>query len=595
MSGGTGYSIVLALIAASVFWLPWLDSFAETVPPALPSEALFLRLALGGALAAFVLGAATPAWRTRALVALGAFLACAGFEAVKGLRIVDPQEVEWIMHGKDGRWFYLTFEFFRREPWTWPPGRVTSLYYPVGTSVGNTDSVPLLSLPLKLVNTWLPDEFQFLGFWMLACVALQGAFAGLLMRAAGGSWPYQSLGVFFFLLSPSAVPSVERVGLHTGRWLTLAALWLSVRPAGRLALAAWAVVIAVAGLTHPYTCVMVAPMAVAYYARRCAIERTLSVPHAILSLAALALLLGSCWWLSGYFAVSSIAALKGSLGHWSMNLLAPINPMGWSSFLPAQPTATTGQYEGFHYLGLGVLLLIPLAALLLIWLPPSRATVAKSAPLLVVALFLTVLALSPKVTAGSRVLFELPQAPFAPFAPFRASGRLFLPVVWMLTFASLRIFARRLASPAAVALLVLALYAQWSDLGREFERMRLGRFQETRFQWDRVIRPEDLSFPGVAVNRVLFVPRTAWSPDDGIPLILAAARAGLAVSSGHASRADFAMLYVSDRALDAEFEHGPLAADAIYAVAPNHVDDFKRRFRVHCRTAAKYTLCIAAE
>ena len=109
----------------------------------------------------------------------------------------------------------------------WPPGRVTSLYYPVGTSVGNTDSVPLLSLPLKLVNTWLPDEFQFLGFWMLACVALQGAFAGLLMRAAGGSWPYQSLGVFFFLLSPSAVPSVERVGLHTGRWLTLAALWLA--------------------------------------------------------------------------------------------------------------------------------------------------------------------------------------------------------------------------------------------------------------------------------------------------------------------------------------------------------------------------------
>lgn len=351
----------LALIAALLPWLPGADRFAEPVPPALLFEAVFLRLALGGALAAFTLGTLRPEWRGRALGVAGACVASAGFEALMGVRIVDPQEIEWILGGQDARWYYLDFEFFRREPWTWPPGRITRLLYPVGTSVGNTDSLPLLSLPLKLVSGWLPDEFQFLGFWMLACVALQGVFAALLVRAAGGSWLYQSLALFFFLVTPSAVPSVERVGLHTARWLTMASLWLYVRPANRLGrdLAAWAVVIAVAGLTHPYSCVMVVPLALAYYVRRWALDREVSLPGASICLAALALLLGTCWLLGGYFTVSSLQSLNGTLGSWSMNILSPINPMGHRSLLPSLPLATGGQYEGFHYLGLGVLLLIP--------------------------------------------------------------------------------------------------------------------------------------------------------------------------------------------------------------------------------------------
>src|SRR5262245_11976718 len=125
-----------------------------------------LTLALGGALAALVLGALSPSRRTGALMVAGALLACAGFGSIFGFRIVDPRYVDWIMLGNDARWYYLDWAFFRREPWSSPPGRITRLLHPVGTSVGNTDSLPLLSLPLKLVSAWLPDEFQFFGAWM---------------------------------------------------------------------------------------------------------------------------------------------------------------------------------------------------------------------------------------------------------------------------------------------------------------------------------------------------------------------------------------------------------------------------------------------
>ena len=43
-----------------------------------------------------------------------------------------------------------------------------------------------------------------------------------------------------------------------------------------------------------------------------------------------------------------------------MNLLSPIDQAGWSLILPDLPKAS-GDYEGFNYLGLGVLLLVPLA------------------------------------------------------------------------------------------------------------------------------------------------------------------------------------------------------------------------------------------
>ena len=63
------------------------------------------------------------------------------------------------------------------------------------------------------------------------------------------------------------------------------------------------------------------------------------------------------WWLSGLFIVGEPGAyqLEG-LGDFSMNLLAPLTPSGWSSVLPDLPVESSGQrYEGFLYLGLGVL------------------------------------------------------------------------------------------------------------------------------------------------------------------------------------------------------------------------------------------------
>jgi hypothetical protein len=80
------------------------------------------------------------------IVAAGAVLGIVHFSYFYGMWRVDPRTYEWVMRGPDRRWHNTAWQVFRREPWAWPPGRMDRLLYPVGTSIANTDSLPLLAM-----------------------------------------------------------------------------------------------------------------------------------------------------------------------------------------------------------------------------------------------------------------------------------------------------------------------------------------------------------------------------------------------------------------------------------------------------------------
>ena len=112
-----------------------------------------------------------------------------------------------------------------------------------------------------------------------------------------------------------------------------------------------------------------------------------------------------------------------------MNLLAPINPMSYGSvLLPSLPVAVYGQYEGYNYLGLGV---IALWGLNLLVRPRGVARLVSrtTAPLLVLAALCTVAAASSTITIGSATIvsIHLPSAVQSVANALRASGRLFWP------------------------------------------------------------------------------------------------------------------------------------------------------------------------
>ena len=68
-------------------------------------------------------------------------------------------------------------------------------------------------------------------------------------------------------------------------------------------------------------------------------------------------------WFLGYFAVSHSTASALDYGFRQLNLLALINSSGWSYFLPEIQFGNPS-FEGYSFLGLGILILIPIALFL---------------------------------------------------------------------------------------------------------------------------------------------------------------------------------------------------------------------------------------
>ena len=157
-----------------------------------------------------------------------------------------------------------------------------------------------------------------------------------------------------------------------------------------------------AGSISPYITVMVLLIVAAAYMRmvrpvgwnRMAVGMTIAVGGA-----------GAGLLLFGFLQPTQLFhyASEGGYGLYSMNLLAPIDPVYPGSLLPPAPKIGSGQIEGYNYFGLG---LIVMAAAAVLRRPGIlRRLVSRDA---LFGWFIVVislgLALSPTVSAGSHVL-----------------------------------------------------------------------------------------------------------------------------------------------------------------------------------------------
>ena len=168
--------------------------------------------------------------------------------------------------------------------------------------------------------------------------------------------------------------------------------------------------------------------------------------------------------LSGQLGSASGLPFSSGYGHFSINLLSPVVPQNSGLFPWAGGVIDADyQYEGFNYLGGGLLL----ASLLLLpaeasWL---RRNLRRHVSLFVAFAALTAFAISHRVFAGHWLLFELPVPRFVVWALgiFRSSGRFF----WLIGYAQVAIvtvLGFRRAQPVMVLCLVGAAILQLFDV-----------------------------------------------------------------------------------------------------------------------------------
>jgi hypothetical protein len=510
-------------------------------------------------------------------------------------RFIDPREVAWALHG-DWQVHFLGWQFFRHEPWQWPPGAIQSMLEPIGTALGYTDSIPLAAFLLKPIQNWLPNPFQYLGLWFLVCFVLQGWFGARVISTWTERMLLQVLGAMFFVFFPPFASRIAHPAL-CAQWLLLWALWLNWRSAPPLVCDArdHATLGLVSALVHPYLSVMTFALLVAAAARRWLSAERRSVSVAVPLLLTVASI-GLGWWASGLFTFSSTDDLKALDAVYSMNLVSIVNPGEYSSLLSRIEVVSLSQFgEGFQYFGVGVHALCIAAIVIAV---RRRSWRTSALPLTIVLVCCAVYSVLPQVAIGRRVLLDI-SSDNAVFAVFRSTGRFFWPVGYTVLAAALGVVARELSFRAAAVILAGTFALQLYDLHDWWLRMHDGSRApslyalDTRFnapEWGKLLP----RYRRIREYYPEFCRGPVAAPWRDASYLASLHR--LSINDGFAARVAPSRQSAACRSYGDDFARGYVDDHTVYLVAPTVLSEFQSRLgdAVHCRVIDSVSACVSA-
>ncbi|WP_447893770.1 DUF6311 domain-containing protein [Vreelandella sp. GE22] len=402
--------------------------------------------------------------------------------------ILDPTHTEWLLDEGDLLQHFLGWHYFRHEAWGWPIGALHTFGTEVRTSIVFTDSLPLVAIPLKLIQAWLPDPFQYQGLAALSHVVLNGVAACLLLTRI----KMPMIVAVALSLMVAVMPAVifrgpggaghESLMAH---WVLLLAIYLvlfrtdvSIR-----ALVHWALLLTAAVLVHFYL-FLLAGMCWALWWLLATLERyrvasitaaprwwwgwlayTLLQPLSVLGV----------MWAAGYLYTSGASPGSDGFGFYLAEFLGFFNSY---SYLPGFESASLlslnwhpsigGQYEGMSYVGLGIIGLWGMALLLFVG-RPQRITARyrrRAGALALLAGGLFIFALSDTLVLG-RLSFGFPIPWPEPLRGLlRASGRMVWVLMYLATFAAVYVLAHRLKKRPLIFATSILLAVQVIDLSR---------------------------------------------------------------------------------------------------------------------------------
>lgn len=365
--------------------------------------------------------------------------------------VLNPTNYDWLMSYADCPTEYVSWQFFRNTPWHYPViGTLEGYDYPTITGIGLTGAIPLLAIPFKILSPLLPIDFQYFGFWFLACYILQAVFSVRLLRGVSAVYDLELsvielvLGATFFILTPALLTRSGHINL-CGQWLILWALCVYFeKKRSRLKFYEFLKIIAVTALVHQYLLLMIFGLAFATYWNTERVGGNILVSWFNKGFKSVVgfMLAMFLWYIVGNFNTSTATMTQIGFGKFSANLNTFFNGQGEQFLMPTFPV-NEGQYEGQGYLGAGILLMAFEAIFMFFAakllqnkekMPISASTIRHSpftirhSPLITVTILFTLFAFSHIFAFGHKTLFEakfLLENKYFHFLTqaFRSSGR----------------------------------------------------------------------------------------------------------------------------------------------------------------------------
>ena len=403
------------------------------------------------------------------------------YVSLYGVKFLNPVYVEWMLGRGDLTQQYLGWKAFRYSRWFFPIGNLDTLLWPDQTSVIFTDSIPILAVPFKILSPILPHDFQYFGWYGFASFILIGYFSKKILSEYIENKVYLVISTIPFIFS---LVMIHRMYGHTtlsAHWILLLAfevLFSKDRFEGRNEYIRRCVLLGyLCGSIHMYFVPMCGMILIAdvfwEFFRKDNLKEFLA--NRMLGLVFYVFMaLFSIWIYGGFYQISHYKVIDTSvvLGQCSMNLNALFNPRGRSVFLPDLGEYGGGQYEGFAYLGLGMIIAMFVAIAFGLYSRVRKKTLSiwkigfiKVLTACTLELFF---ALSPKWTAGSRVILDLypTNLIFKVWATFRSTGRFAWPIVYAVMLVSVILIYDMFCKHRnwAVTIIVLIVCVQITDI-----------------------------------------------------------------------------------------------------------------------------------
>lgn len=495
------------------------------------------------------------------------------FLAITGGRIVWPQNVDWLLSG-DPATHWLGWQFFRHTPLIqWPMGANRPYGMEIGSSIVFSDSIPIMAFIFKPFSALLPDKFQYIGIWVLVCFMLQSWFAMKLLALITSNRLLALTACAFFTIAPVYL---ARLGFHYalfGQWVIVAALYFYWSM--RFSVLRWAALLSIAALIHAYLLAMVMVIGITDLVQRIWI-RQLTLARAGAYLLAGFSLVALVMWGAGYFMLKA-GVQSGGFGFFRMNALALIDSNGvWSSVLPDEPNMP-GDYEGFSFLGLGLILLGVVACAVFI-LKKGWVNNPRWIPLAVASVSLLVFALSDHIAIGANESFQYSLPAFTkPITDtFRVSGRFIWPVYYVLFLAVFYQLFSHLKSRTATLLCCIALVVQIVDSRQAWQN--INALLNDAPKWESPLRSPVWQELGQRYKKLVYV-LPSNNPKPWLELSEFAAAHHMAINIGYFARTNPQVESATRDALINAIAENKIDADTLYIFENAYLRDVAARHK----------------
>tara|TARA_B100000029_G_C17595264_1_gene963866 strand:+ start:1 stop:2136 length:2136 start_codon:yes stop_codon:yes gene_type:complete len=400
-----------------------------------------------------------------------------------GFKNISFTSIDWIFHNSDMIHHYVGWNYFKNDAWRFPLGSNPTYGLEHSSSIIYSDSIPLLAFFFKIFKNYLPYNFQYFSLWIFLCFFLQGFISFKLINHYTNNISFSLIASFFFLISPIFI---YRLSFHLalgGHWLILASFYIQTFQSQKLRNILWNILIACALLVHFYiaaSCIIIYSV---FFASEIFSKKDLMYLLKKISIFFIVVFL--TMYLSGYFMIPTIQTLGVGYGITKLNLLgildpfyqnAPLNLETWSLFLPDLPS-NIGEYEGFSYLGLGVILLAILAICLIILDYKSEKKLLvkiynKKIYIFLFFLFLLI-SLSNKIHFGSYELIhlEINKHIYGLLSLLRTSGRLFWPSYYLIFIFCIILIFKGISLKKNIFILFILLLVQIIDTSSGYKQL----------------------------------------------------------------------------------------------------------------------------